>query len=36
LPLIDGEDYPPYNKGLPDYVVLKKLKVEKKLPPFKV
>jgi 6-phosphofructokinase 1 len=36
LPLIDGEDYPPYNSGLPDYVVLKKFKVEKKLPPFKV
>ena len=36
LPLIDGEDYPPYNSGLPDYVVLKKFKAEKKLSPFKV
>ena len=36
LPLIEGENYPPYNDGLPNYVVLKKLKVVQKLPPFKV
>ncbi len=31
LPLIDGEDYPPYENGLPKYVVLKNIAVEKKL-----
>jgi 6-phosphofructokinase 1 len=36
LPLIEVENYPPYNNGLPDYVVMKKIKVEKKLPPFEV
>lgn len=36
LPLIGGENYPPYNDGLPNYVVLKKSKVVKKLPPFEV
>jgi len=36
LPLIEGENYPPYNDGLPDYVVLKKSKVVQKLPPFEV
>ena len=36
LPLIEGENYPPYNDGLPNYVVLKKSKVIQKLPPFKV
>ena len=35
-PLIEGENYPPYKNGLPDYVVLKKLKVEKKLPTFEI
>ncbi|SRR5579883_838781 len=30
-PLIQGEDYPPYHKGLPVYVKLKNLPVEKKL-----
>ncbi|SHE20057.1 6-phosphofructokinase [Bathymodiolus brooksi thiotrophic gill symbiont] len=35
-PLIEGEDYPPYKNGLPDYVVMKKEMVEKKLPPFEV
>ena len=35
-PLIEGEDYPPYKKGLPDYVVLKKCLVAKKLPEFTV
>jgi 6-phosphofructokinase 1 len=36
LPLIEGENYPPYNNGLPEYVVLKKSKVNKKLPSFKI
>jgi len=36
LPLIKGENYPPYNDGLPNYVVLKKSKVVQKLPPFEV
>ena len=36
LPLIEGENYPPYNNGLPEYVVMKKTKVNKKLPPFEV
>jgi len=36
LPLIEGENYPPYNDGLPNYVVLKKSKVVQKLPPFKI
>jgi 6-phosphofructokinase 1 len=31
LPLIKGEDYPPYKDGLPQYVVLKNLPVKKKL-----
>ncbi|BBA36313.1 6-phosphofructokinase [Methylocaldum marinum] len=31
LPLIEGEDYPPYKDGLPDYVVLKNASVPKKL-----
>lgn len=35
-PLIQGEDYPSYSNGLPNYVVLKKEKVAKKLPPFEV
>ena len=30
-PLIQGEDYPPYKNGLPAYVELKNLPVEKKL-----
>lgn len=36
LPLIEGEDYPPYENGLPKYVVLKNQSVEKKLPEFEV
>ena len=36
LPLIEGENYPPYKDGLPNYVVLKKLKVVQKLPPFEI
>ena len=35
-PLIQGEDYPPYEKGLPAYRVLDKKKVAKKLPPFEI
>lgn len=35
-PLIQGEDYPSYTNGLPDYVVLKKHKLPKKLPEFTV
>ena len=31
LPLIQGEDYPPYKNGLPQYVKLKNKAVEKKL-----
>jgi len=34
-PLIQGEDYPPYKDGLPDYARLKKVLVEKKLKPWK-
>ncbi len=30
-PLIEGEDYPPYKNGLPDYVKLKNVAVAKKL-----
>ncbi|MCP5405964.1 MAG: 6-phosphofructokinase [Chromatiaceae bacterium] len=33
-PLIQGEDYPPYKNGLPDYVTLQNARVEKKLPAF--
>jgi len=36
LPLIEGENYPPYNDGLPEYVVMKKIKVDKKLPLFEI
>ena len=36
IPLIEGENYPPYNDGLPNYVVLKKSKVVQKLPSFEV
>jgi 6-phosphofructokinase len=35
-PLIQGEDYPPYKDGLPDYVTLKNAAVEKRLPEFKI
>lgn len=35
-PLIAGEAYPPYDAGLPDYVVLKNTAVKKKLDPFTV
>ena len=33
-PLINGEDYPPYKDGLPDYVRLKNVAVPKKLGDF--
>jgi len=33
-PLIQGEDYPPYKNGLPDYVTLQNVRVEKKLSAF--
>jgi len=36
LPLIEGEDYPPYENGLPKYVVLNNEGVEKKLPEFEL
>jgi len=36
LPLIEGEDYPPYENGLPKYVVLKNQSVAKKLPEFEL
>ncbi len=35
-PLIQGEAYPPYNNGLPDYVTLANEAVEKKLPEFEL
>ncbi len=35
-PLIEGEDYPPYRNGLPDYVRLKNVAVAKKLAAFAV
>ena len=35
-PLIQGEDYPSYTNGLPDYVILQKHKLAKKLPEFTV
>ncbi len=34
LPLIQGEDYPPYHNGLPQYIHLEKHMVNKKLPEF--
>ena len=36
LPLIQGEDYPKYHHGLPDYVTLQNQGVPKKLKPFKI
>jgi 6-phosphofructokinase 1 len=32
-PLVQGEAYPPYRRGLPDYVALRNVAVPKKLPP---
>ncbi len=36
LPLIQGEDYPPYKNGMPDYVTLKNQIVDKKLDLFEI
>jgi 6-phosphofructokinase len=36
VPLIKGEDYPPYKDGLPQYVRLKNVAIPKKLDEFKV
>ena len=36
LPLIKGEDYPPFKDGLPQYVVLKNVAVPKKLANFSI
>ena len=35
-PLIEGEDYPPYSGGLPDYVRLQNIAVAKQLPHFEL
>lgn len=35
-PLIEGEDFPPFEKGLPKYARLKRVMVEKRLPEFKM
>ena len=35
-PLIQGEHYPPYRNGLPDFVVLRNTPVPKKLPEFRL
>jgi 6-phosphofructokinase 1 len=35
-PLIEGEDYPPYRNGMPQYVTLKNKPVPRKLPEFKL
>lgn len=36
LPLIKGEDYPPFKNGLPQYVTLKNVAVKKKLKSFQL
>jgi len=36
IPLIKGEDYPPYKDGLPNYVRLKNIGVKRKLGNFKI
>ncbi len=36
IPLIQGEDYPPYKNGMPKYVKLKNNMIAKKLPDFEV
>ncbi|MDA0762360.1 MAG: diphosphate--fructose-6-phosphate 1-phosphotransferase, partial [Proteobacteria bacterium] len=33
-PLIQGEDYPPFKAGMPQYVRLKNLLIEPRLPAF--
>ena len=35
-PLIEGEDYPPYRDGMPDYVTLQNVAVAKLLPGFEL
>jgi ATP-dependent phosphofructokinase / diphosphate-dependent phosphofructokinase len=35
-PLIEGEDYPPYHQGIPQYARLKKVFAPKKLKPFEL
>ena len=35
-PLIKGEDYPPFKRGMPQYVMLKNTAVPKRLPPFEL
>ncbi len=35
-PLMEGEDYPPYKNGLPQYVMLDHKMVDKKLEPFEI
>ena len=35
-PLIEGEDFPPFKNGLPDYVVLKKVAVPQQLSSFEI
>ena len=35
-PLIEGEDYPEYENGLPKYVTMKGISIEKKLPNFEI
>jgi 6-phosphofructokinase len=35
-PLIQGEDYPPFKNGMPQYVTLKNAAVSRKLPDFKL
>ncbi|MBK5913370.1 6-phosphofructokinase [Rhodocyclus purpureus] len=35
-PLIEGEDYPPYRNGLPDFVRLKNVAVARRLPDFAI
>ena len=36
VPLIQGEDYPPYRNGMPDYVTLKNISIERKLELFEL
>jgi 6-phosphofructokinase len=36
LPLIQGEDYPPFENGLPQYVTLKNVAVPKRLKPYSI
>ena len=36
VPLIQGEDYPPFSNGMPDYVTLQNISVPQKLEPFEV